>query len=344
MLILRFEGRHLPHYLSRRLRPLPDRYEVCMKLLITGAAGNLGGFLARHLLDSDMDVGLMYHKTPLSDDLVDAQNMFPVQADLARPETLAGACEGVDCIVHFAGVLFAPGPERFLPETNVQYVRNLVTAALEAGVSKFILVSFPHVEGESTPDCPARGNPHGDPESAHARTRLQAEQHLFEACEGTKMKPVALRPGMIYQRDVLMIAVARWLAQRHLLHVWRKPTWIHLLALPDFLACVVKAATSDAAEGIYNLGDDQPMTLQEFLDEATRQWSCHRPLRLPRWCFFVAAWACETFARLFRTASPLTADFIRIGMVSYTADTSRMKEELLAELAYPSLNEGLPLL
>jgi nucleoside-diphosphate-sugar epimerase len=315
-----------------------------MKLLITGAAGNLGSFLARHLLNSDMDVGLMYHKTPLSSELRSADNMHPIQADLARPETLPGACAGVDCVVHFAGVLFAPGPEHFLPDTNVQYVRNLVAAALEAGVSRFIIVSFPHVEGESNPDCPARGNPHGDPESAHARTRLQAEQHLFEACEGTKMTPVVLRPGMIYGREILMIAAARWLARHHLLYVWRKPTWIHLLSLPDFLTCVAQAATLETCSGIYNLGDDQPTTLQEFLDMATRHWNCHRPLRLPRWCFFVAAWACETFARLFRTASPLTADFIRIGMVSYTADTSRMKEELLAQLAYPSLNEGLPLL
>lgn len=325
-----------------------------MKLLITGAAGNLGGFLARHLQDqirngvakveTPIDVRLMYHKTPLPEDLTAAPNMTPFQADLANPATLGPACEGIDSIVHFAGVLFAPQPEQFLPETNVQYVRNLTHAAITAGVKKFILVSFPHVEGESTPDNPAMGKPDGEPESAHARTRLQAEQHLFQACERTGMTAVALRPGMIYGRDVLMIAAARWLARRHLLCVWRKPTWIHLLSLPDFLECVVSAAANDSVAGIYNLGDDQPMTLQEFLDTACKHWGCSRPLRFPRWSFFTAGLACELYAMMTGSVSPLTRDFIRIGMVSYVADTSRMKAELLPELAHPTLTEGLRLL
>lgn len=103
---------------------------------------------------------------------------------------------------------------------------------------------------------------------------------------------------MIYGREVLMVAAARWLARHHLLYVWRKPTWIHLISLPDFLTCVVKAATLESCGGIYNLGDDHPMTLQEFL----------------------------------------------IGMVSYTADTSRMKVELLPQLEHPTLQDGLRLL
>ena len=37
-------------------------------------------------------------------------------------------------------------------------------------------------------------------------------------------------------------------------------------------------------------------------------------------------------------------DFIRIGMASSVADTSRMKRELLPRLAYPTLREGLSLL
>ncbi len=34
-------------------------------VLITGAAGNLGGFLARYLMKSDLRLRLMIHRTPL---------------------------------------------------------------------------------------------------------------------------------------------------------------------------------------------------------------------------------------------------------------------------------------
>ena len=317
-----------------------------MRILITGAAGNLGSLLGKHLLGSEHDVKLMYHNKPLPPELTSeaASNMTPVQADLSKPESLAEACKDVDCIVHFAGVLFAPRPDKFLPTTNVQYVRNLTAAALAAGVGRFILISFPHVEGESTPDDPAQGGPGGEPDSAHARTRLGAEQHLFEACEGTEMVPIALRAGMIYARGVLMLDAARWLANHRLLHVWRRPTWIHLISLTDFMACTMAAAESPAARGIYNLGDDQGMTLQEFLDRACAHWGRSRPLRLPVWCIFIAAWCCEAWGTIFRTASPLTRDFITIGMASYFSDTTRMKAELLPELTHPTLDQGIDLL
>ena len=316
-----------------------------MNILITGAAGNLGGFLARDMLGGPHRLKLMTHRTELAPDLAAAPNTEVLRCDLDRPDTLVPACQDTDAIVHFAGVLFAPGPERFLPHTNVEYVRNLARVAVAHGVRKLILVSFPHVEGESTVEHPAAGKPEGEPPtSVHARTRLAAEHVIRETCEGTDTTPVLLRPGMIYGREVLMIAAARWCAEHHLLAVWRKPTQIHLISLPDFNACVRAAVEDEAVSGIYNLGDDAPTTLQRFLDTACRHWGCARPWRFPRFLFFVAAWCVETYARIFRTKAPLTRDFIRIGMQSYVMDTSRMKAELRAELTHPRLENGLDLL
>src|SRR5712692_5737833 len=125
-----------------------------MKILITGAAGNLGSFLAQYLMDSPHELRLLIHHRSLPFDISHHRNVSVYRADLNDPTTLSEPCKGVDSIVHFAGLLFAPKPEKFLPRTNVQYVRNLAAAALQAGVLKFILISFPHVEGESTPEKP----------------------------------------------------------------------------------------------------------------------------------------------------------------------------------------------
>lgn len=315
-----------------------------MNILITGAAGNLGSFLSRHLLDSPHHLRLMIHHKRPPHEIAAHPQAVVYPADLGQIETLYPPCEGTDCIVHFAGRLFDPQPERFLPETNVTYVKNLISAAQASGVRKFILISFPHVEGESTPENQARERLDGNPESVHARTRLQAEQHLFAACEGTEMVPVALRAGMIYARGVLMIEAAHWLLERRLLGVWRQPTWIHLISLPDFLNCVQAAIEGPDVRGIYNLGDDAPLTLQEFLDRAALHWGTPKPWRAPAWTFYLAAWCVETYARIFRTASPLTRDFIKIGMASYVADTTRMKAELIPQLTYPGLDEGIELL
>ncbi|UCH77892.1 MAG: NAD(P)-dependent oxidoreductase [Candidatus Coatesbacteria bacterium] len=315
-----------------------------MRILITGAAGNLGSFLARDFLGTSHELNLLIHRKSLPADLAAHPSVAVFRGDLGRIDTLAAPCRSVDAVFHFGGVLFKPRPEKFLPRTNVAFVENLVEAALHAEVGKIILVSFPHVEGSSTPEKPARGTFSGRPSSVHAQTRLAAEKYLFAACEGTATAAVALRPGMIYARGVLMIEAARWLMQRRLFAVWPGPTWIHLLALPDFLAACRAAAEKPGTQGIYNLGDDGRITLQEFADRLAAHWGYGKPPRFPAGTFYAAAAAVELYAALFGTVSPLTRDFVKIGMADYYGDTSRMKAELLPRLQYPTLREGLALL
>lgn len=315
-----------------------------MKVLITGAAGNLGGFLTRYLLPSAHRLRLMAHRTPVPGQLVLPGLSEVVWADLGNPSSLPPACQDIDCIVHFAGELFTPRPATFLQRTNVDYVKNLVEAAVGAGVGKFILISFPHVEGESSPEKPASGGIGRQPDSIHARTRKQAELLLLERSRASDMVPVILRPGMIYGRGVLMIEAGRRLSEKRLLAVWPDPTWIHLLSLPDFNRAVKAAIEGEGVQGIYNLGDEMPMTLQDFLDRVTRHWGHSPPWRFPPGAFYAAAAAMEGFALLFNTPSPLTRDFIRIGRASYSSSLERMYRDLLPNLHYPNLDRGLVLL
>jgi nucleoside-diphosphate-sugar epimerase len=309
--------------------------------LITGAAGNLGRRLAGHLLTHGHELRLMYHRRPLPERLRGAPNATSIQADLSRPETLGPAVEGIDTVVHLAGVLFAPRPERFLPETNTRWFDNLLGASRDAGVRRMILISFPHVEGPTSVDVPATGRQDRSPVSVHARTRLEEEKLLFARAKSTSMTPVVLRLGMVYGRGILMIDAARWLARRRLLAVWRDPTWIHLVSTIDCLRAIESAISRPGVEGIYHVGDERPVTLQSFLDRACGVWRCPRPLRLPVWTIYTAAYLCELFAMVAGTPSPLTRDFIRIGRVSYWGDTRRTRAELLAQLEYPTLEEGL---
>jgi nucleoside-diphosphate-sugar epimerase len=315
-----------------------------MNVLVTGAAGNLGTHLSRFLLSTDASLRLLVHRKPPAPDLLRQPRVSVVRGDLSEPESLVPACQGIDCVVHLAGVLFQPNPARFLPVTNTLYAKNMVDAAIGAGVRRFILVSFPHVEGESTPDAPARGLPDAHPGPVHARTRLAAEQYLTGACIGTSMRPVILRAGVIYGRDVKLIEAARFLLRWRLMAVWRKPTWVHLLALPDFLAAVWAAIVEDGVCGIYNICDEEPLLLQEFLDTLASCWGYRRPLRLPDAVFTGAAALCERAAMLLPVPAPLNRDILAMGRMSVVADTSRMRKELLTALSFPTLREGIRLL
>ncbi len=297
--------------------------------------------MAEHLAGGPHPLRLMVHRTPVADSLAARPDLECVSADLADPQTLPPAVDGVDVVVHFAGRLFAPRPERFLPETNTRWFDNLVGAALAAGVSRIVLVSFPHVEGPTSVANPADGRLDREPVSAHARTRLEEERLLLSRTRDTGCEPVVLRLGMVYGRGILMIEAARWLARRRLLCVWKEPTLYHLLSTADFLSATEAAIAADGVRGIYQVGDEQPVTLQEFLDTACDHWGHPRPRRMPFWSILGAAFACEAFATVFRTASPLTRDFVRLGRVPHWGNTERSRRELLPKLAYPTLSDGL---
>jgi len=175
----------------------------------------------------------------------------------------------------------------------------------------------------------------------HATTRLEEERLLFDLDKSTDIETVSLRLGMVYGRGMLMIDAARWFAKHRILGIWRKPTWIHLISTDDYLESTKQAIIKEDVKGIYHIGDDGVQTLQEFFDAATTHWGYRKPVRMNVGIILFVSRIFELFSYMFGTKSPLTRDFIKIGMVSYYGDTARMKNELLPKLKYKTYKEGI---
>lgn len=94
------------------------------------------------------------------------------------------------------------------------------------------------------------------------------------------------------------------------------------------------ARVKENINGIYHKSVGGNQTLQEFLDDATKKWTYRKPVRMSTKTLFFVAQIFEFFHSFFRTRSPLIKDFIRIGMISYYGDTSRMKSDLLTNLHF----------
>ncbi|HSP06956.1 MAG TPA: NAD-dependent epimerase/dehydratase family protein [Acidobacteriota bacterium] len=314
-----------------------------MRIAIAGASGNLGLFLSRFLSELPHELVLFTHRRKLPQDLVSKKNVIVRRIDLGDRAGLRGCCEGVDCAASMAGVLFQGAPENFLPITNTEYVANLALEAASAGVKKFLLLSFPHVEGETFPDTPAPGLlPAENPEAIHARTRLEGERRLIAVSQSSDMKYLILRAGVVYGKGVKLIESARRMMHWRCLAIWRKPTWIHLLHVRDLLEIIRLGIETPGMDGILNVADDHPLLLQDFLDTLAAQWGYRKPIRLPAPFFFAAAHGLDLFSRVSGRAIPLNPDILKMGMTSSVADVSRLKHELGYTLKYPTLNEGLP--
>jgi len=306
-------------------------------ICITGAAGNLGLLTARHLLQTtDCKLRLMIHKTPLPSDISKNEKVKVFQCDLSKPETLTECLRGVDIVLHYAGILFKANPEKFLPITNTVYFKNLLKVAKEANIPQMALVSFPHVEGSTSPENPSTNRLDKTPVSVHAKTRLEEERLLYEHYPNG----IVLRVGMVYGSGILMPDAARWFSRHFMLGIWKEPNVIHLISKTDFAEAVKNALIKEGIKGTYNIGDDGIQTLQEYLDFACSVWKTCKPWKMPSWMIYTAACFFELVSKLFGTRSYLTKDFVDIGKVAYYGDTTRMKHELLPNLKYSTMKDG----
>ena len=315
-----------------------------VRVLITGAAGNLGTLLSRHLVPTGHELRLMYHRTPLAGDVASAANVRPIKADLGDPATLTDAVAGIDVIVHFAGRLFAPRPERFLPETNTRWFANLLTAALEARVGRVILTSFPQVEGPRQWNSRRQGGSTGIRYRCTRGRGSRRSGFSSTRTQNTGTTPVVLRLGMIYGRGILMVEAARWLARRRLLCVWKEPTLLQLLSTADFLRARRRRSSCLRSAEFITSGMSNRSPCSSSSTKRAGSGDIGKPIRIPFSMIYAAAWLCECVATVARTPSPLTRDFVRLGRVDHWGDTQRARQELISELVYPTLESGLSIL
>ena len=130
--------------------------------LITGNAGFIGSNLTEFLLNHNQKViGLDNFSTGYQHNIDDvlsqvgeekAKNFTFIEGDIADMETCQRACEGVDIVLHQAALGSVP---RSIDDpvtsnrSNVTGFLNMITAAKDAGIKRFVYASSSSVYGDS---------------------------------------------------------------------------------------------------------------------------------------------------------------------------------------------------
>ena len=122
--------------------PLSGVGTHCGRILLTGAAGNLGRVL-RERLTRYCDVLRSSDLGPIGD-LHEGEESMP--CDLGDAAAVDALVRGCDAIVHFGGVSVERPFEEILP-ANIQGTYNLYEAARRHGVRRIVFASSNHVTG-----------------------------------------------------------------------------------------------------------------------------------------------------------------------------------------------------
>jgi NADH dehydrogenase len=107
---------------------------------VSGAAGVMGSRLCRDLVSAGWKVrALILPGDPLRSRL-DGLGCEIHEGDIGSPESLRGACDGVDTVYHLAAVIISHDPSVY-QRVNLDGTRHMVTTAAAAKVRHFIYVS-----------------------------------------------------------------------------------------------------------------------------------------------------------------------------------------------------------
>jgi 2-alkyl-3-oxoalkanoate reductase len=232
-----------------------------------------------------------------------------------------------DAIVHEAtaltGVKFGRNMDRAFAQTNrlrTEGTDSLLTAAREAGVDRVVAQSFASMRHAREGGMVKTENDPLDPAPLPgARASSAAMRYLDEAV--TAFGGIVLRYGGFYgaANDGLIEPV-----RKRMFPIVGDGggvfSWIHL---DDAAAATVLALEHDGP-AIYNIVDDDPAPVREWLPALAEALGAKPPRRVPRW-----------LARLVAGQAA-----VMMGTESRGASNAKAKRELRWTLHYPTWREG----
>ena len=112
-----------------------------MATLVTGATGFIGSHIVKKLVDRGENVKILLRQTSKTSNIDDLE-VERVYGDVLDVDSLKDAFKDCDTLYHTAGfVSFRKSDREKMERINVQGTKNVLNAALEAGVKKAVYTS-----------------------------------------------------------------------------------------------------------------------------------------------------------------------------------------------------------
>lgn len=264
-----------------------------MKVFLAGASGAIGRQLIPRLLQSGHDVVGMT-RTPAKAAALDKLGARAVVADALQAEQVAAAVADAapDAIIHELTAIGALNMRRFDRDfalTNrlrTEGTDHLLSAGRAIGVRRFVAQSFtswPYArEGSAVKDENAPLDPHP---ASTMRESLDAIRHLEAAVTGADWtEGIVLRYGFLYGPGT---SLARGGDQLEMIRTGKFPvigagggmwSFVHVADAAD----ATVAALQRGRRGIYNVVDDEPAPVADWLPAVATTLGARKPWRVPR--------------------------------------------------------------
>jgi uncharacterized protein YbjT (DUF2867 family) len=240
-------------------------------ILVTGGTGFVGGHVVQALRQAGRPVRCLV-RDPRRATALEQAGCELAEGDMTEPTSLRRAVEGAEGVVHLVAI--RQGKEAQFERIMSQGTRDLVEAARQAGVRRFVLMS-------------ALGT------SEHTKDLVpyyRAKWEMEQAVQGSELPYVIFRPSFVLGTDGGILPTFRKLAKLAPVTpiVGSGEQRIQPIWADDVAAHFVQALDLDAAAGsTFELGGPDVVTWNEFWGRlrralGVRRPSVHVPMRLMR--------------------------------------------------------------
>lgn len=275
-----------------------------MKIFVTGATGKVGSRFVPFLLKQGHAVRALV-RNPERALALKEQGAEVIIGDLVDNKDLAQAIQGVDAVVHTAAQFRGGISEETARAVNLDATIALAKAALQAGVTRFVFTSTNNVYRGLQVDRPCREDDILMPAiEIYPKTKIAAEEALLKLYRDQGLDIRILRLGFVYgDNDPHIEEIFPYMANWNQL---KKMSMVHHQDVGQ--ALLLAAKTPGVGGRIYNVADDNPITLSELYK------LCGGPEQVPA----KDGWLMSNIWEL-------------------AADTERIKKELNFKPKYPSV-------
>jgi len=288
------------------------------RIAVTGASG----FIGRHVVEALAARG--DHAIPVARPYV--------------PEHLARTFEGIDAVVHLAGVVSAVH-ERDFYAANVDAARVVADAAASAG-ARLVHISSLAAAGPAPPNAPRREDDPPEPITAYGLSKLEGERAIA-AVAGLRW--TILRPGVVYGPGDRAIRPLFRYAQRGVLPlVGNDRAAYTFVFVTDAVRAILAAVDRGADRDVIFVGHAHPVSPRQLMETIRLIAASHAPIiTIPRAVIRLAAEVGEWSAAI--SGKPAVINrrrFAELYSPGFVCTVDRMKERL-GVVAETDLREGL---
>ncbi len=242
-----------------------------MRILMTGGAGYLGSFAAPLLLSRGHEIRI-FDRFCFGEEPVDPLRGHPgceiIQGDIRRLQEAPGLLDGVDAVLHMAGLVNEPScaiNAEMAHDVNVESTRELAMLASNAGVSRFVLASTCSVYGQGVFDVLDEASA-PNPVTLYGETKRDAEQVVLGMNHG-RFEPLVGRLGSVFGVSPRMrfdLAVNQMVAtavREQRINVYgggrQHRSFVHIADACRAFAMLLEAPAELVRGQVFNVGDDR---------------------------------------------------------------------------------------